>query len=75
MHHSFHLCIEVCTQKRGRRDIRYKDILSDEYVSQEPTQRCGDELRDVDYNKEITEEKIGLQENYIEDLKKNKDKL
>ena len=34
-----------------------------------------DELRDVDYNKEITEEKIGLQENYIEDLKKNKDKI
>ena len=34
-----------------------------------------DELRDVDYNKEITEEKIDLQGNYIEDLKKNKDKI
>ena len=34
-----------------------------------------DELRDVDYNKEITEEKIDLQGKYIEDLKKNKDKI
>jgi len=34
-----------------------------------------DELRDVDYNKEITEEKIELQGKYIEDLKKNKDKI
>ena len=34
-----------------------------------------DELRDVDYNKEITEEKIDLQSKYIEDLKKNKDKI
>ena len=34
-----------------------------------------DELRDIDYNKEITEEKIGLQGKYIEDLKKNKDKI
>ena len=34
-----------------------------------------DELRDVDYNKEITEEKIELQSKYIEDLKKNKDKI
>ena len=34
-----------------------------------------DELRDVDYNKEITEEKIDLQGKYIEDLKKNIDKI
>ena len=34
-----------------------------------------DELRDIDYNKELTEEKIGLQGRYIEDLKKNKDKI
>ena len=34
-----------------------------------------DELRDIDYNKEITEEKIDLQGKYIEDLKKNKDKI
>ena len=34
-----------------------------------------DELRDIDYNKELTEEKIGLQGKYIEDLKKNKDKI
>ena len=31
-----------------------------------------DELRDIDYNKELTEEKIGLLGKYIEDLKKNK---
>ena len=34
-----------------------------------------DELRDIDYNKELTEEKIELQGKYIEDLKKNKDKI
>ena len=34
-----------------------------------------DELRDIDYNKELTEEKISLQGKYIEDLKKNKDKI
>ena len=34
-----------------------------------------DELREIDYNKELTEEKIGLQGKYIEDLKKNKDNI
>ena len=34
-----------------------------------------DELREIDYKKELTEEKIELQGKYIEDLKKNKDKI
>ena len=35
----------------------------------------GDQIRDVDYNYEITNEKIELQENYIDEIKRNKDKL
>ena len=34
-----------------------------------------EEIREVDYNYDITTEKIELQENYIEDIKKNKDKI
>ena len=34
-----------------------------------------EDLRDIDYQHELTSEKIGLQENYIDDLKKNKDKI
>ena len=34
-----------------------------------------DNIRDVDYQKELTTEKVGLQEQYIDDVKKNKDKL
>ncbi len=34
-----------------------------------------DNIRDVDYQKELTTEKVGLQEKYIDDVKKNKDKL
>ena len=35
----------------------------------------GDQIRDVDYNYEITSEKVELQENYIDEIKRNKDKL
>ena len=34
-----------------------------------------DSLRDINYQYELTFEKIGLQENYIDDLKKNKNKI
>ena len=35
----------------------------------------GDQARDVKYNYELTNEKIELQENYIDEIKRNKDKL
>jgi len=34
-----------------------------------------DDIRDIDYQMELTTEKVGLQEKYIDDVKKNKDKL
>ena len=34
-----------------------------------------DQARDVEYNYELTNEKIELQENYIDEIKRNKDKL
>jgi len=34
-----------------------------------------DNIRDIDYQMELTTEKVGLQEQYIDDVKKNKDKL
>jgi len=34
-----------------------------------------DDIRDVEYNTSLTEEKVDLQENYIDEIKKNKDKL
>ena len=34
-----------------------------------------DNIRDVDYKKELTTEKVQLQKQYIEDIKKNKDKI
>jgi DNA repair exonuclease SbcCD ATPase subunit len=34
-----------------------------------------DDIRDIDYQVELTTEKVGLQEKYIDDVKKNKDKL
>jgi len=34
-----------------------------------------DNIRDIDYQVELTTEKVGLQEQYIDDVKKNKDKL
>ena len=34
-----------------------------------------DNIRDVDYQKELTIEKVELQKQYIDDVKKNKDKL
>ena len=35
----------------------------------------GDDIRDIDYQVELTTEKVGLQEKYIDDVKKNKDKF
>jgi len=34
-----------------------------------------EEIREVEYKASLTEEKVDLQENYIEEMKKNKDKL
>ena len=34
-----------------------------------------DNIRDINYQVELTTEKVGLQEQYIDDVKKNKDKL
>ena len=34
-----------------------------------------DEIKDVDYQVQLTSEKISLQENYIDDVKKNKNKI
>ena len=34
-----------------------------------------DNIRDINYQLELTTEKVGLQEQYIDDVKKNKDKL
>ena len=34
-----------------------------------------DDIRDINYQMELTTEKVGLQEKYIDDVKKNKDKL
>ncbi len=34
-----------------------------------------DDIRDVDYQRELTTDKVGLQKKYIDDVKKNKDKL
>ena len=34
-----------------------------------------DDIRDVDYQRELTTEKVEIQEQYIDDVKKNKDKL
>ena len=34
-----------------------------------------DNIKDVDYQRELTAEKVELQKQYIDDVKKNKDKL
>ena len=34
-----------------------------------------DDIKDVDYQVQLTSEKISLQENYIDDVKKNKNKI
>ena len=34
----------------------------------------GDDIRDIDYQMELNKEKVELQEQYIADVKKNKDK-
>jgi len=34
-----------------------------------------DEIKDIEYQVQLTSEKIGLQENYIDDVKKNKNKI
>jgi len=34
-----------------------------------------EEIRDIEYKTSLTEEKVDLQENYIDEIKKNKDKL
>ena len=42
-------------------------------LARQQLKSLSDEIRQVDYEYDITSEKIELQENFIEDIKKNKD--
>ena len=44
-------------------------------LARQQLKSLSDEIREVDYEYDITSEKIELQENFIEDIKKNKDKI
>ena len=65
---------------RQRRDV-VEDILDIQIFSimniliRQKLKDITDHMRDVNYNLDLTTEKITLQENYIEDIKKNKDNI
>ena len=65
---------------RQRRDV-VEDILDIQIFSlmniliRQKLKDIVDHIRDVNYNLDLTTEKITLQENYIEDIKKNKDNI
>ena len=65
---------------RQRRDV-VEDILDIQIFSimniliRQKLKDIADHMRDVNYNLDLTTEKITLQENYIEDIKKNKDNI
>ena len=65
---------------RQRRDV-VEDILDIQIFSimniliRQKLKDIADHIRDVNYNLDLTTEKITLQENYIEDIKKNKDNI
>ena len=54
-------------------DIKIFSIMN--LLARQKMKELTEEIREVDYNYDITTEKIELQENYIEDIKKNKDKI
>ena len=54
-------------------DIQIFSIMN--LLARQKTKELTEEIREVDYNYDITTEKIELQENYIEDIKKNKDDI
>ena len=65
---------------RQRRDV-VEDILDIQIFSlmnlliRQKLKDIADHIRDVNYNLDLTTEKITLHENYIEDIKKNKDNI
>jgi len=54
-------------------DIKIFSVMN--LLARQQLKSLSDEIREVDYNYDITSEKIQLQENYIEDIKKNKDSI
>jgi len=65
---------------RHRREV-VEEILDIQIFSlmnmllKQKLKNISDDIRDIDYQVELTTEKVGLQEKYIDDVKKNKDKL
>ena len=54
-------------------DIQIFSIMN--LLARQKIKSLTEEIREVDYSYDITAEKIELQENYIEDIKKNKDNI
>ena len=67
-------------KSRHRREV-VEEILDIQIFSlmnmllKQKLKNISDNIRDIDYQMELTTEKVGLQEKYIADVKKNKDKL
>ena len=67
-------------KSRHRREV-VEEILDIQIFSlmnmllKQKLKTISDNIRDVDYQKELTAEKVVLQKQYIEDIKKNKDKI
>jgi len=67
-------------KSRYRREV-VEEILDIQIFSlmnmllKQKLKNISDDIRDIDYQVELTTEKVGLQEQYIADVKKNKDKL
>ena len=67
-------------KSRHRREV-VEEILDIQIFSlmnmllKQKLKNISDDIRDIDYQMELTTEKVGLQEKYIADVKKNKDKL
>ena len=54
-------------------DIKIFSVMN--LLARQQLKSLSDEIREVDYEYDITSEKIELQENFIEDIKKNKDSI
>ena len=67
-------------KSRDRREV-VEEILDIQIFSlmnmllKQKLKTISDDIRDVDYQRELTTDKVGLQKKYIDDVKKNKDKL
>ena len=67
-------------KSRHRREV-VEEILDIQIFSlmnmllKQKLKTISDDIRDVDYQRELTTDKVGLQKKYIDDVKKNKDKL